>query len=86
MLSIMAQRATAVARASASHAPKLSLLSNTTTRGYHESIVEHYENPRNVGSLDKDDANVGTVSLNCRHFVQLLNGLEPSSVVLMCFG
>jgi nitrogen fixation NifU-like protein len=28
---------------------------------YHESIVEHYENPRNVGSLDKNDASVGTV-------------------------
>jgi NifU-like protein involved in Fe-S cluster formation len=24
--------------------------------------VEHYENPRNVGSLDKNDDNVGTVS------------------------
>ena len=23
--------------------------------------MEHYENPRNVGSLDKDDINVGTV-------------------------
>jgi hypothetical protein len=30
-------------------------------RGYHENIVEHYENPRNVGSLDKNDGNVGTV-------------------------
>ena len=30
-------------------------------RGYHENIVEHYENPRNVGSLDKNDENVGTV-------------------------
>jgi hypothetical protein len=30
-------------------------------RGYHENIVEHYENPRNVGSLDKNDASVGTV-------------------------
>mmetsp|Transcript_6391 Transcript_6391/g.8309 ORF Transcript_6391/g.8309 Transcript_6391/m.8309 type:complete len:159 (-) Transcript_6391:157-633(-) len=29
-------------------------------RGYHENIVEHYENPRNVGSLDKSDAGVGT--------------------------
>merc|ERR1719157_145996 len=29
-------------------------------RGYHQNIVEHYENPRNVGSLDKDDKNVGT--------------------------
>ena len=31
-------------------------------RGYHENIVEHYENPRNVGSLDKSDSSVGTVS------------------------
>jgi hypothetical protein len=31
-------------------------------RGYHENIIEHYENPRNVGSLDKNDDDVGTVS------------------------
>ncbi len=30
-------------------------------RYYHENIVQHYENPRNVGSLDKNDDNVGTV-------------------------
>eukprot|EP00566_Odontella_aurita_P027493 CAMPEP_0113553278 /NCGR_PEP_ID=MMETSP0015_2-20120614/15527_1 /TAXON_ID=2838 /ORGANISM="Odontella" /LENGTH=166 /DNA_ID=CAMNT_0000454335 /DNA_START=52 /DNA_END=552 /DNA_ORIENTATION=+ /assembly_acc=CAM_ASM_000160 len=29
-------------------------------RSYHENIVEHYENPRNVGSLDKDSEDVGT--------------------------
>mmetsp|Transcript_1002 Transcript_1002/g.2011 ORF Transcript_1002/g.2011 Transcript_1002/m.2011 type:complete len:194 (-) Transcript_1002:416-997(-) len=29
-------------------------------RGYHENIVEHYENPRNVGSLDKNSEDVGT--------------------------
>ncbi|KAI8129620.1 hypothetical protein FF38_12964 [Lucilia cuprina] len=27
---------------------------------YHENVVEHYENPRNVGSLDKKDSSVGT--------------------------
>ncbi|CAN6336773.1 unnamed protein product, partial [Urochloa humidicola] len=29
-------------------------------RGYHERVVDHYNNPRNVGSFDKDDADVGT--------------------------
>jgi nitrogen fixation NifU-like protein len=27
---------------------------------YNEKIIEHYENPRNVGTLDKSDPNVGT--------------------------
>jgi nitrogen fixation protein NifU and related proteins len=27
---------------------------------YSEKIIEHYEHPRNVGSLDKTDPNVGT--------------------------
>jgi nitrogen fixation NifU-like protein len=27
---------------------------------YSEKVIEHYENPRNVGTLDKDAPNVGT--------------------------
>lgn len=35
--------------------PELSTLSS-----YHKKVVDHYEHPRNVGSLDKNSKNVGT--------------------------
>jgi hypothetical protein len=39
-----------------------SMLCKVSTRGfaYHNNVLDHYENPRNVGSLDKKDPNVGT--------------------------
>jgi len=30
------------------------------TRQYHEKVIDHYEKPRNVGSLNKNDVDVGT--------------------------
>ncbi|GFP96689.1 iron-sulfur cluster assembly protein 1 [Phtheirospermum japonicum] len=27
---------------------------------YHERVVDHYENPRNIGTFNKNDPNVGT--------------------------
>ncbi len=29
-------------------------------RYYHKNVIDHYDNPRNVGSFPKDDKNVGT--------------------------
>jgi len=28
--------------------------------GYHKNVIDHYENPRNVGKFDKNDSDVGT--------------------------
>ncbi|THH20134.1 hypothetical protein EW146_g1143 [Bondarzewia mesenterica] len=44
----------AVPRASAVNARPL------LARAYHEKVISHYERPRNVGSLPKNDADVGT--------------------------
>jgi iron-sulfur cluster assembly enzyme ISCU, mitochondrial len=35
-------------------------LSKPSVAHYHEKVIDHYENPRNVGSLDKSKKNVGT--------------------------
>jgi iron-sulfur cluster assembly enzyme ISCU, mitochondrial len=32
----------------------------TTKRQYHEKVLDHYSNPRNVGSMQKNDMDVGT--------------------------
>ena len=49
---------------------------------YSEKVIDHYENPRNVGSMDKKDNSVGTgmvgapacgdvmqLQINWRHFI-----------------
>ena len=33
---------------------------NLLKRNYHKNILNHFENPKNVGVLDKKDKNVGT--------------------------
>ena len=51
----MLSRGVPVARLSA-----LRLAPRVACRTYHQNIIDHYESPRNVGSLDKNDPNVGT--------------------------
>ena len=35
-------------------------ITNFFKRNYHKNVIDHYDNPRNVGKLPKDDQNVGT--------------------------
>ena len=37
-----------------------SKLHSTLRRRYNTNVVDHYENPRNIGTLDKTNNNVGT--------------------------
>jgi Fe-S cluster assembly scaffold IscU len=38
----------------------LSNISSFNMAAYHEKVIDHYEKPRNVGSLNKNDKDVGT--------------------------
>jgi Fe-S cluster assembly scaffold IscU len=44
---------------SAIRRPLLSVSTRTQARNYHEKVLDHYNNPRNVGTLPKGDADVG---------------------------
>ena len=35
-------------------------LLNSFNQYYHTKLIDHYENPRNIGSLNSNDSNVGT--------------------------
>lgn len=45
--------------------PRLAIPTSTFTRSYHEKVIDHYENPRNVGSLNKESSDVGTGLVGC---------------------
>ena len=36
------------------------IIRNNIFASYHTNVIDHYENPRNVGKLNKKDINVGT--------------------------
>ena len=52
---------------------------------YSDKVIDHYENPRNVGSLPKDDANVGTGLVGapeCGDVMKLQVKVNPSTGVI----
>ena len=38
-------------------------------RNYHEKVLDHYSNPRNVGSMNKNDGDVGTGIFTLSYFI-----------------
>ncbi len=52
---------------------------------YSDKVIDHYENPRNVGSLPKDDPNVGTGLVGapeCGDVMKLQVKINPETGVI----
>jgi nitrogen fixation NifU-like protein len=52
---------------------------------YSEKVIDHYENPRNVGSFDKGDATVGTGMVGapaCGDVMKLQIKVNPATGVI----
>jgi nitrogen fixation NifU-like protein len=52
---------------------------------YSDKVVEHYNNPRNVGSLPKEDPNVGTGLVGapeCGDVMKLQMKINPDTQVI----
>ena len=51
---------------------------------YSEKVIDHYENPRNVGALDKNDPSVGTGMVGapaCGDVMKLQIKVNPQGVI-----
>lgn len=51
---------------------------------YSDKVVDHYENPRNVGALDKDSADVGTGLVGapaCGDVMKLQIKVSPDGII-----
>merc|ERR1711977_73463 len=57
---MLRQIVTSLVSKGASRYQSAPVLQNISVRLYHEKVIDHYENPRNVGKLDSKKKNVGT--------------------------
>ncbi|MDG3087229.1 Fe-S cluster assembly scaffold IscU [Vibrio hannami] len=51
---------------------------------YSEKVIDHYENPRNVGSFEKDDPNVGSGMVGapaCGDVMKLQIKVTPEGII-----
>jgi nitrogen fixation NifU-like protein len=52
---------------------------------YSEKVIDHYENPRNVGTFDKDDSDVGTGMVGapaCGDVMKLQIKVDPTTGII----
>ena len=55
---------------------------------YSDKVLDHYENPRNIGSMDKNDKNVGTGMVGapaCGDVMKLQIKVKDNIVEYACF-
>ncbi len=51
---------------------------------YSEKLIDHYENPRNVGSMDKNESSVGTGLVGapaCGDVMKLQIKVTPEGII-----
>ena len=68
----------------AARAPLRLAANRPLARGYHDDLIDHYENPRNVGRLDKKADNVGTGLVGapaCGDVMQLQIEVDESGTI-----
>ena len=55
---------------------------------YSDKVIDHYENPRNVGTMDKDNPNVGTGLVGapaCGDVMKLQIEVKDDTITDACF-
>ena len=55
---------------------------------YSDKVIDHYENPRNVGTMDKDSPNVGTGLVGapaCGDVMKLQIEVKDNTITDACF-
>ena len=53
---------------------------------YHTTVINHYENPRNVGKFDKNEKNIGTAIVGapaCGDVMKLQIKVDPESDIII---
>ncbi|GAA6003810.1 iron-sulfur cluster assembly scaffold protein [Rhodotorula paludigena] len=64
--------------------PVRAALPRVSARLYHEKVIDHYERPRNVGSLDKNDISVGSGLVGapaCGDVMKLMIKVDDNGII-----